>query len=195
VTLWGSKEGDFMENTMRLLKNECSMAGIRPAMLELPYPPIQVRCRNQEYADLLSWDYCGSVSELSAITQYINNENRICLKNCALARMLLGIAMAEMMHLQKLGELIQLLGGEVDFAAKQQGGRQQLWTPDCLDLPRDVKKMLCADIQAEKAAIAQYRNHIERIHDDCVNAVLRRIIRDEEYHIVLLRALQEEAAL
>ena len=38
----------------------------------------------------------------------------------------------------------------------------------------------------------QYRNHISMIKDDCVNAVLLRIIKDEEYHILLLQALMEE---
>ena len=66
----------------------CSMSGIKPAMLDLPYPPIQVQCRNQDYAAMLAFDYCGPVSELSAITQYINNENRLCLSDCTLARTL-----------------------------------------------------------------------------------------------------------
>ena len=52
--------------------------------------------------------------------------------------------------------------------------------------------MLCADIEAEREAIAQYRTHICKINDDYVNAVLRRIIKDEEYHIILLQALLEE---
>ena len=49
-------------------------------MMDLPYPPIQVREKNRDYADLLSIDYCGMVSELSAITQYINNQNRMFVK-------------------------------------------------------------------------------------------------------------------
>ena len=87
------------------LTNSCSFSGIRPAMMDLPYPPIQITEKNPSYANLLSMDYCGQVSELSAITQYINNENRLSCENCALAKTLLGIAMAEMMHLQKLGKM------------------------------------------------------------------------------------------
>lgn len=87
----------------RYLENTCNFAGIRPIMMELPYPPIRVRERNQDYAELLKIDYCGSVSEMSAITQYINNENRISCEKCSMAKTLLGIAMAEMMHLQNWG--------------------------------------------------------------------------------------------
>ena len=81
-----------METNRKPNISNCNMAGLRPAMLELPYPPIQVKCRNHDYADLLSYDYCGAVSELSAITQYINNENRLCQENCRLARTILEIA-------------------------------------------------------------------------------------------------------
>ena len=158
-----------MEQMGNVLVNNCSFEGLRPFMADLPYPPIQVREKNPSYANLLSIDYCGSVSELSAITQYINNENRLSCEKCPMARTLLGIAMAEMMHLQKLGELIVLL--------------------EYLDIPEQVKGMLVADIEAERAAINQYEVHMKMIKDDCVNAVLARIIEDEQYHIMLLRSL------
>ena len=158
-------------------------------MLDLPYPAIEAEGKNLSYANLLSIDYCGSVSELSAITQYINNENRISGERCSLAKTLLGIALAEMMHLQKLGELISLLGGTVDFVAKGQNGRGRMWTPEYLAIPEHAKSMLLADIEAEKAAIKQYKMHMGQIRDKRVNAVLARIIQDEEYHIILLGQL------
>lgn len=182
----------YMAKNTGVITNDCAMAGIKPAMLELPYPLIQVRCRNRDYAELLKVDYCGAVSELSAITQYINNQNRMACEKCSFAKMILAIAMAEMMHLQKLGELIDLLGGEVDYSAMQPSGKQKLWTPAFLTLSGNIRKMLCAGIESEKGAIMQYRNHISMIKDDCVNAVLLRIIKDEEYHILLLQALMEE---
>ena len=181
-----------MEEKRSLLTNSCSFANVKPLMLEAPYPPIQVKEKNPSYANLLSADYCGSVSELTAITQYINNENRISSEKCSLAKTLLGIAMGEMMHLQKLGELIFLLGGKVDYTARMQNGCSQMWTPKYLTLPENPRDMLIADIEAEKAAICQYRMHIGIICDSDVNAVLERIIKDEEYHIILLQALMDE---
>lgn len=181
-----------MEDKKTTISNSCSFSGIRPAMADLPYPQIRVECQNPAYANLLSNDYCGAVSEMSAITQYINNENRLSAMQCPLAKTLLGIAMAEMMHLQKLGEMIVLLGGQIDFTAVQQNGRKRMWTPEYLNIPTQAKQMLMADIEAEKAAISQYRMHMKMIKDSCVNAVLIRIIRDEEYHIMILRALIDE---
>ena len=181
-----------MEETRSLLTNSCSFSNVKPLMLEVPYPPIQVKEKNRSYANLLSVDYCGSVSELSAITQYINNENRISYQKCSIAKTILGIAMAEMMHLQKLGELIFLLGGNVDYTAKLQNGYTQMWTPKYLTIPEKLRDMLIADKEAEKDAICQYRMHIGMICDSAVNAVLERIIKDEEYHIILLQALMDE---
>lgn len=180
-----------MEEKERIITNNCSFAGIKPIMMDLPYPPVQVRERNQSYANLLSIDYCGAVSEMSAITQYINNENRLSCESCPMAKTILGIAMAEMMHLQKLGELIVLLGGKIDFTAKFHDGKRKMWTPEYLKLPEQVRNMLIADIEAEKAAINQYEAHMRMMRDDCVNAVLARIIKDEEYHIMILHALMK----
>ena len=181
-----------MEKEKDVIKNTCDFAGIRPIMVDLPWPDIQVRSQNQIYANLLSADYCGATSEMSAITQYINNENRLSGRNCPLARTILGIAMAEMMHLQKLGEMIALLGGTVDFVARGQNGKSRMWTPEYLAIPEQARKMLAADIEAEKAAIRQYKMHINMINDRYVNAVLARIIQDEEYHIMLLGILEKK---
>ncbi|EOT21754.1 hypothetical protein C805_03833 [Eubacterium sp. 14-2] len=181
-----------MEKEKDVIKNTCDFAGIRPIMVDLPWPDIQVKSQNQIYANLLSADYCGATSEMSAITQYINNENRLSGRNCPLARTILGIAMAEMMHLQKLGELIFLLGGNVDFVARHPNGKNVMWTPGYLNIPENRRKMLMADIEAEKSAINQYRMHVKVISDDCVNRVLERIIKDEEYHIMILQELLKE---
>ena len=181
-----------MEEKKSPLVNSCSFAGSKPIMVDLPYPPLEVQEKNRNYANLLSVDYCGSVSELSAITQYINNENRLSCEKCPLAKTILGIAIAEMMHLQKLGELIVLLGGNVNYTAKHRNGVKRMWSPEFLTIPEHAAKMLQADIAAEKDAIEQYQMHIKMIQDDCVDAVLARIIKDEEYHIMLLRNLMEE---
>lgn len=92
-----------MEENQKTFSNTCNFIGIKPIMADLPYPTLQVSEKNRIYADLLSFDYCGPVSELSAITQYINHENRMSLELCSIAKTILGIAMAEMIHLQKLG--------------------------------------------------------------------------------------------
>lgn len=181
-----------MEEKRDSLTNTCNFMEVSPIMMDLPYPPVKVRGKNQIYANLLSMDYCGSVSEMSAITQYINNENRLSSEKCPLAKTILGIAMAEMIHLQKLGELIFLLGGNIDFTAKPRNGKPKMWTPEYLTISENARKMILADIESEKAAINQYRMHINMINDNDINAVLARIVKDEEYHIMMLQTLIKE---
>lgn len=172
--------------------NDCNFMSVAPIMMDLPYPPLQVKDRNPAYANLLSVDYCGAVSEMSAITQYINNENRLSCGRCEMAKTILGIAMAEMIHLQKLGELIILLGGEIDFTARNCRGESRMWTPEYLTLPENPGKMLVAGVESERDAIRQYRMHMRMMKDPHVNAVLGRIIKDEEYHIMMLQTLMKE---
>lgn len=85
-----------------------------------------------------------------------------------------------------------MLGGNIDFIAKQPNGRKRMWTPEHLKLPENARTMILADIEDEKAAISQYKMHIKTIKDPHINAVLARIILDEEYHIMILQALLTE---
>lgn len=178
-----------MEEKRNVLVNHCDFMDVKPIMMDLPYPPIQVKEKNQNYANLLSIDYCGSVSELSAITQYINYENRLSCEKCASAKIILGIAMAEMIHLQKLAELIFLLGGTIDYVARYRNGKPKMWTPEYLSSSIQTEKMIAAGMESEKAAISQYKMHMQMIQDRDVNAVLARIIKDEEYHRMILQNL------
>lgn len=181
-----------MKETTPSNGNNCNFSGIRPAMADLSWPSVRVCGRNPSYANLLGIDHSGMVSEMTAITQYISNENRLSSELCPLARSILGIAMAEMIHLQKLGELICLLGGNVDFTARYRGSKPRMWTPAYLSHRPGAREMLLADIESEKQAIAQYTAHIKIIDDAHVNAVLKRIIVDEKYHIMLLQGLLAE---
>lgn len=176
-------------NDRRVITDSCDFRGVNPIMMNLPYPPVRVEGKNAACANLLSVDYCGAVSEMTAISQYINNENKMSCENCPLAKTVLGIAMAEMIHLQKLGQLIVLLGGRIDYSAKFQNGRQKMWTPEYATIPSNMEKMILSDIDAEKDAINQYKMHMKMIKDSCVNAVLSRIVKDEEYHIMILEEL------
>lgn len=181
-----------MEEKPDKIASTCNFMDLRPVMADLPYPPLQAEKKNPGYSNILSVDYCGAVSEMSAITQYINNENRLSCEKCPAARTILGIAMAEMVHLQKLGEMIVLLGGNIDYTAKYNNGKHKMWTPQYLSIPQESRKMILVEIESEKAAISQYRAHIRMIHDNYINAVLARIIMDEEYHIMILNALLKQ---
>ena len=182
----------IMDEGRDSLACSCEFSGIKPVMVELPYPPVKVRNENLTYANLLSIDYCGAVSEMTAITQYINHENRLAASRCPMAKALLGMAISEMMHLQKLSQMIVLLGGKVDYTAKFRNGDWKIWTPEYIKSPEQARQMLQADLDAERATIDQYRMHINMIADNYINDVLERIIKDEEYHVMMLQFLLKE---
>lgn len=182
----------IMDEGRDSLACSCEFSGIKPVMVELPYPPVKVRNEYLTYANLLSIDYCGAVSEMTAITQYINHENRLAASRCPMAKALLGMAISEMMHLQKLSQMIVLLGGKVDYTAKFRNGDWKIWTPEYIKSPEQARQMLQADLDAERATIDQYRMHINMIADNYINDVLERIIKDEEYHVMMLQFLLKE---
>lgn len=180
-----------MEKDEKILTSACSFSDVRPITVALPYPQIHVTKKSIEYANILGHDYAGAVSELSAITQYVNHENRLALEQCAMAKTILGIAMAEMIHLQMLGQLIGLLGGNVDFSVKMRNGQRQMWTPQYLKLTSNPREILIVNIESERNAVNQYRTHMKMINDRRIGAVLARIIQDEEYHIMILQSLMK----
>lgn len=180
-----------MNTKSTVIEATCDLDSARPAFAELPYPPTQVSKQNKYYADLLSVDYCGMVSELSAVTQYIDNEIRLSKEYCEISQTILSVAMAEMTHMQILGELILLLGGKLTYTANY-NCEKVMWSPDSVDLKTNPREILLEAIFGEQSAIHQYKKHIKEIKDTNVTAVLARIIKDEEYHIFLFRTLLEK---
>lgn len=174
------------------MENNCEFRNVTPLMLPMPYPPLKVEKESRDCANVLSIDYCGAVSEMTAINQYIHDENCLSHRHCRTAQIILGIAMAEMIHLQKLGTLICLLGGTLDYKARWRDGNEKMWSPDCLKLTANLRDILRFGIESENAAIRQYEMHMRAIREPNVNAVLARIIKDEEYHIMLLKMLLSE---
>ena len=87
-----------------------------------------------------------------------------------------------------------MLGGTIDFTAKQRDGQRKCWTAQYLKLPEknSQREMALTGIESERAAVSQYRMHMNQIRDPHVNAVLARIVKDEEYHIMLLQELARE---
>lgn len=152
-----------------------------------PYPEIRVEGKNLYYARLLHEDYAGKVSEITAIMQYIHHhiEMEFIPGWQEVANLEEGISIIEMEHMEILGETIILLGDSPRYT----DAWQQPWTPNYVVYDDfDPCAQLRADIQAEREAILQYEEHIRLIEDRYIRAMLRRIIKDEEYHIQLFSA-------
>lgn len=153
-----------------------------------PYPEIMVQKENKHYAAILSNDFAGAISEMTAVTQYVNHHLKCEMIDDEIGEALIGIGMVEMHHLNMIGETILKLGGE-PYYGRVKKDKFQCWTPKFIVYGKDIKSMLKSDIQGEVDAIAQYKKHIEEIDDKYIKALLKRIIKDEEFHIKILDSL------
>lgn len=148
-----------------------------------PYPEPAVAGPNQYYAGLLLEDYAGTVSEFTAINQYLfhhfvfyDYEELAELEEC--------IAIIEMYHMELLADTILLLGVDPQYRTLDIHS-PAYWNASYVYYGTAVCDQLAADIVAEEKAIANYRQHQQLIADPCIQTLLERIILDEQYHLTL----------
>lgn len=156
-----------------------------------PYPEVKVAEPNPYYARLIMDDYCGAVSEMTAINQYgyhsfVTREHREFFET-----FFEKIAEVEMRHLEILSQIIVQLGGMPVYrgGASIQGG---WWTGRLVYYGRGLCDRLRADLESEYQAIRAYQDNIRVIQDENVQQVLARIIEDERVHVKLFEAAIEK---
>ncbi len=150
-----------------------------------PYPKIENIKQDYRFGKMLYDSYAGSYGELTAITQYVY-ENITNEENKELRNVLMRVAMDEMHHLKILGELLVELG----FIPYYMGSRNNKWCSDRVKYKfSSVEEMMKYNIQTEKMAIKEYERLIENTEDKCIKDILSRIIKDEENHIRIFKAM------
>lgn len=149
-----------------------------------PYPPIMVKRQNIKYAEILMDDYAGVVSEFTAISQYLYHHFFFRFVDDPLADLLRGIAVVEMYHMDILAETIILLGGDPKIRGSK-STKLDYWNGGFVEYGNSLCEQLHLDIEAEAKAIKNYKTHIKLIDDSYIQAILNRIIKDEERHIQL----------
>lgn len=152
---------------------------------EEPYPDLKRIKPNRYYADILSFDFAGYSSELTAILTYTYQSYMLKHIDEHISEELMRIAISEMHHHEILGEMIIMLGGDPIFA----NSRGQFWTGRYVDYCKGTKRMLLMDIEGEMKAIEGYKKAISMINDETIKAILERIILDEKHHIKVLEKL------
>lgn len=147
-----------------------------------PFPQIRVSQPNPHYAELLMDDYAGSVSEFSAINQYLYHHHFFKEIDPELGQLLEGVSIIEMYHMDILAEMIKKLGGNPVIRGSEStcGG---FWNGSYVCYGTYLCEQLKSDIDIEYEAIDSYRKHIAIIQDRYVQVILQRIILDERVHI------------
>lgn len=147
---------------------------------EISYPEIVVE-PNIADSRLLMPSFGGSGSETTAIMTY-TFQHFIC-PIPEIADVLKGISIAEMKHMDLLGEAIVALGGYPIIAGRT------YWNGSFVNYTLDTKKFLRQNILAEETAILNYERTILNLSQDSLKQLLERIIVDEEIHIKLFKEL------
>ncbi|WP_010233676.1 ferritin-like domain-containing protein [Clostridium arbusti] len=160
-------------------------------IVNLPYPKPRVERQNVEYANILLQDYAGAVSEFTAVSLYVYQHLVSKGEFEDYAEIIGGISMAEMKHLELIGETIKLLGIKPIYI-NSVCPHGQLWTPCYVNFTIFIKNMLLEDIKSERKAIENYKYHISIIKDIYIRELLERIILDEELHLKLFMELYEK---
>ena len=152
-----------------------------------PYPALSVQGPDLAAAALLADDYAGTAGELTASLQYIYHHTMW--KACPdAAEAVEKISIVEMMHMQKLAQAIVALGGDARFCDSAGAA----WQTDEVQYGGSLAEALHQDIASEYAAIRNYQAHIAAIADPGIQALLRRIVLDEQVHLRIFAALLQK---
>ncbi len=156
-----------------------------------PYPPVRVVAPNRQYAELLLEDYSGNVSEITAVKQYLYHYFVLKGTNREVAELMECVSLVEMHHMELLADTIRLLGVSPRYRVFR-NSQEIYWDARYVYYGFTLCDQLAADIAAEWAAIAFYRDHQQRIADPYIKELLERIILDEYHHIKLFNEAMQK---
>ncbi len=162
-----------------------------PEPLTLPQPfPTTDEISDDAYSlRLISPAYASSTGELNAILQYIYHSYYF--KNCGhreVAQKLVSIAVAEMIHLNLLGQTILSLGAPPVYCRCPYNGFD-FYSAKYVAYSRSLKFMLEDDIIGERQAICQYDHMLSKLKNKKVAEIVSRIRADEELHLETLKSI------
>ena len=159
--------------------------------LDLPYPEAAAEKEDAALAERLSALYAGRYSELSALTGYTYQHLILKDKYSYIADTLECLSVTEMKHFELLGKLIVSLGGD-PLIGETDRRRLYYWNGSYAESATRLDKIISDDIKGEKRAVADYTAFMNYCEDASVNAVIERIIKDEEHHIRILSDIYSE---
>ena len=148
-----------------------------PVAASEPYPPIKVEGKNHHYAQLLGRDLASSWGEVSAIYGYLYQHWILNNPQAALQTVLFRIAKVEMHHLNILGQLIRMLGGDPKCMYSS-GHNPMVWNGNMVNYNKGIRQILSYDIVSEQSAADGYLKQAQIIKDPHVSAMLRRLAQD-----------------
>ena len=163
------------------------------AMAEnLPYPDLSGIKPSFKDAAVISPAYADIHSELTAILQYLFHSLAFSEQgDDQNARLLMSIAVAEMRHLNLLGEALSRLGISPVFS-RRPPNKCEFFSAGCVDYCTSPAAMLASDIAGESEAIRIYECILVKLSDKTLIDLISRIVLDEKMHLAALKSAYRE---
>lgn len=158
-----------------------------PVRLDEPYPEIEDAVEDKNTVMVLKNLASSNNSELLASLQYIYQSVISDSVMPEVAHVLEEIGIVEMSHLEMLMNAVVEFGGDPTYA----DSRGNFFSASNVFYSKKLKEFLDANIEGEHMAIEAYRKAINMVDNASLKALFSRIIKDEELHIKLFRAIRE----
>lgn len=160
----------------------------KPVIVNLPYPSLDGITRDMRSAEIIAPAYAGKHGELNAILQYVYHHYYFADGGGErIADVLIGISIAEMKHLEILGETLLKLGIDPVYS-RNPPYKFDFYSCNAVSYSKTAKKMLLDDVAGELIAVREYDGMLKRLCNEEVASVISRIKMDEELHVRVLRA-------
>lgn len=164
----------------------------KPLVAEGAYPSLKSLSPDPYSARIISSAYASSAGELNAVLQYIYHSfNFGCAGDGERAQLLKSIAIAEMMHLDLLGEALINLGAQPVYSFCPPA-HYNFYSTKFVAYSRSLRNMIEDDIMGEKYAIYNYERMLPRLKNDVLRTLICRILEDEQLHLERLKLSLEE---
>ena len=153
-----------------------------PVAAPEPYPPLEVTRLNLLYARFLTEDIAAAKGAMTAIYQYLYQDWILTAEHHEIAATLHQIAEVEMRHLDMLGKLVIMLGGNPKCRSAA-SDPQTAWNGNMADYHHDLRQILAYNAALESDACQTYHLQSKMVRDPKLSAILARISMDEQLHM------------
>ncbi len=161
----------------------------KPMTEDLPFPDLSGLCEDCKNARIIMPAYADAKGEMTAVLQYIYQSIHFGVAgNERVASAVEDIAIAEMKHLDLLGEALLRMGVDPIYV-RRPPERRDYYSTCHVVYAKQPSAMLAADIAAETEAIACYEQMLCKITDPTLSALISRILLDERLHLRTFKQL------
>ena len=160
---------------------------MKPLICDLPYPSTDTLTTDVRSGQIISFAYATLRGELTATLQYVYHHFYFGEIEETDAEILMAIAKAEMIHIDILGTAMLKLGVSPKYV--QVPNTTNYYSTCTVSQSTTPQKMLMDDIQGEMNAIADYQKMLFILKNEQVEAIIQRIILDEQLHLEKLKEM------